>query len=270
MRLSASVDRSVLVGALAVRVWDGLALRPCEASCRVTALLVDGDELIPVKRAVAHGSSLHGFLELRPGTYRLLVEPQTPQFLPTMRSLVVTALPAPPALPPAPIRVDAPLRPSAVYPRPSHWIALRGTVEWAPPRLPARWAVIRGTLALAAPPNTVQRTAWTRTDANGEFALFLRSAPPNSDGNVPALTATITIHSGPAPTAGLPAESRIDLGLDDGSDETTAPSLPLVRTLDPIPVHPDDELSANVDSYTTTPPGSSRLVANKVITLPRP
>jgi hypothetical protein len=265
VRLSASVDRSTLVGSAAVRVWDGLAERPCEAACDVTALRAS--DLAPIRRAVAHGSSMHGFLELRPGAYQLLLEPRAPQFLPSMRSLVVPAPGPPPALPPAPVRIEAPLRPSPAYPCPAGWIALRGTVEWHDSHRRVRWAVVYGTIGLAGSPGTAQRSAWTRSNAQGEFALFLRSSPPNTDGVVPALVATVEIHAGPEPDVDLPDGSRADLGLDDGSDDDVRASLPLARTLAAIAVRPGDDLSINVDTYTTTPPGTSRLVAHKVIRL---
>lgn len=259
MRLSANPDRSVLVGAAALRLWDAVAERPTDAAATVTALR-DPDRA-PIARAVAHGSGLHGFLTLRPGAYQVLVQPSSPRFLPSLRSLTILAPPA------APVRLDAALRPSAAYGPPPHSVALRGTVEWQSPVVPARWAVIFGWIANAATPATPIRSAWTRTDGKGEFVLFLRSSPPNSDGIVPALVAVVEIHAAAPVAPALAADDLADLGLDDGNDAAIRALLPLRRTLPATPVKPGDELSLNLDTYTTTPPGSTRPVTNKVIRL---
>jgi hypothetical protein len=259
VRLGPSPDRSVLVGAAAVRLWDAVAERPTDAGATVTALRAT--DRAPLTRAVAHGSGLHGFLTLRTAAYEVLVQPSSPRFLPSRRSLTILPPPA------APVRIEASLRPSPAYAAPASSVALRGTVEWLSPRLPARWAVIYGWIAAAATPGTPLRAAWTRADAKGEFALFLRTSPPNSDGIVPALVAVVEIHAAGPPTGALADDDLSDLGLDDGSDADMRALLPLQRTLPPEPVKPGDELSLNRDSYSTTPPGTTRPVQHKVIRL---
>ena len=97
--------------------------------------------------------------------------------------------------------------------------------------------------------------------------LFLRTSPPNSDGAVPALVAVVEIHAAGPPSAALADDDLSDLGLDDGSDADMRALLPLQRTLPPAPVKPGDELSLNRDSYSTTPPGTTRPVQHKVIRL---
>ena len=260
MRLSEKVERTVLAGSLAVRLWDAIKERPCDVPCDVTVLR--GADLATVARASV-SAGLCRFLNLRPGEYRLLIEPRVPQYLPSLRSVTLAA--SAPDAPPVPVRLDAPLRPSPAYPVPAHWCTLRGTVEWASTHTRARWAVVYGWLATSTTPDAPIMSSLTRCDENGEFALLLRSSAPNSDGRVANMVAALEIHA--APPQGSLASARIPygLGLDDGSDAENRIRLPLRRTLSAIAIRPGDDLSVNRETYTTTLPGSSRPVIHKVV-----
>lgn len=246
-------------GVAAVQIWDAVQNRQSMTACKVTALRTA--DLYPVATAVMHSGGVHGFLELRSGAYKLLVEPTSQAYIPSLRTLVV------PNAPTAPVFLDARLRPSSTYGRQAHAAVLRGTVQWTVTRRPARWACIFGWLFPTAGPTTPIGATWTRTNARGEFALMLRHPPPNHDGDVPAYTASLEIHATtPPPATDLADDDFSDLVVDDGSDADVQARQPLSRTVS-APCMPDDDLSLNTDVYTTTDPGTGVTQSHKVILL---
>jgi hypothetical protein len=259
MQLGPNPDHVRQTGVAAIQIWDAVQQCPSVTACKVTALRTT--DLYPITTAVMHPGGVHGFLKLRAGTYNLLIEPTSATYLPSMRTLVVPAAPA------LPVFLDARLRPSSMYARQAHSAVLRGTVQWSATKRPARWACIFGWLFRTVGPPTPIGETWTRTSARGEFALLLRHPPPNSDGAVPAYTASLEIHATtPPPAADLADEDLFDLIVDDGTDAAVRARQPLSRTVS-VPCMPDDELSLNSDSYTTTDPLTGVTLSHKVILL---
>jgi len=259
MKLKTNPDYVRQKGVAAVRIWDAMENRPSSTACNVTALRTA--DLHPIASAVMHAGGIHGFLELRPGTYKLLVEPISQAYVPSLRTLVIPSAPTPPVF------LDARLRPSPSYGRQAHAAVLRGTVQWTATKRPARWACIFGWLFPTAGPTTPINATWTRTNARGEFALILRHPPPNSDGDVPAYTASLEIHATtPPPATDLADDDFSDLVVDDGTDAAVQARQPLSRTVS-APCMPDDDLSLNSDSYTTTDPRTGVTQSHTVILL---
>lgn len=259
MELKPNPDHVRQTGVAAIQIWDAVQERPSITACKVTALrMVD---LYPIATAVMHTGGVHGFLRLRPGSYKLLVEPISSTYVPSMRTLVVPAAPAPPVF------LDARLRPSSMYGRQAHGAVLRGTVQWSATKRPARWACIFGSLFHTLGPPTPIAMTWTRTNAYGEFALFLRHPPPNSDGDISAYTVSLEIRATtPPPATDLAADDFSDLVVDDGTDTAVQLRQPLSRTMS-TPCMPDDDLSLNTDLYTTTDPLTGVTRSHKVILL---
>ena len=250
MQLAPNPDHVHQTGVGAIQIWDAVEGRPSAIACKVTALRKK--DRYPIATAVMHAGGVYGFLKLRTGrTYDLLIEPIGPAYLPSMRTLEVPDDFQKRAI------LDARLRPSSMYRRPVHSAVLRGTVQWKDTGRPARWACISGWLfpthppppppPPAQPPPPISST-WTRTDARGDFALFLRHPPPNSDGKVPAYTAFIEIHATtPPPTTDLAVDDLSDLVIDNGTDEEVLQRQPLAQAVQPLPLSrpcmPDDDLS---------------------------
>jgi hypothetical protein len=259
MQLGATPEHVRQTGVAAIQIWDAVQDRPSSTACRVTALRTSDRH--PIATAVMHAGGVHGFLQLRPGSYQLLVQPASSAYVPSLRTLVVPAAPVPPVF------LDARLRPSSMYGRQGHGAVLRGTVQWAATRRPARWACIFGWLFPTLGPPTPIGATWTRTNARGEFALLLRHPPPNSDGEVPAYTATLEIHAtSPPPSTDLADDDLSDLVVDDGTDEDVRARQALSRTVS-SPCQPDDDLSLNTDVYTATDPLTLVTLSHKVILL---
>jgi hypothetical protein len=259
MQLDPNPDHVRQTGVAAIQIWDAVQDRPSATACKVTALRTSDRH--PIATAVMHAGGVHGFLALRTGTYNLLVEPASSAYLPSMRTLVVPAAPAPPVV------LDARLRPSPMYGRQAHSAVLRGTVQWTATRRPARWACIFGWLFRTLGPLTPIGATWTRTNARGEFALVLRHPPPNSDGAMPDYTASLEIHATtPPPATDLADNDFSDLIVDDGTDTAVQGRQPLSRTVS-TPCMPDSDLSLNTDSYTTTDPRTGVTMSHKVILL---
>lgn len=258
MQLAPNPDHVRQTGVAAIQIWDAVQDRPSITACKVTALRTT--DLAPIATAVMHSGGVHGFLRLRASTYKLLIEPSSPAYLPSMRTLIVPAAPAPPVL------VDARLRPSSMYGRHAHSAVLHGTVQWSTGKRPVRWACIFGWLSLSAGPVTQIGATWTRTDAHGEFALILRHPPPDSDGKLPAYTATVQIRTAAPPAAELAEDDFSDLTVDDGTDADVQTRQPLARTVS-TPCMPDDDLSLNTEIYTVTDPLTGVTQSHKVILL---
>jgi hypothetical protein len=257
MQLGPNPDHVRQRGVAAIQIWDAVEDRPSVAPCRVTALRTP--DLYPVAAAAMHAGGVHGFLRLRPATYRLLIAPAASTYLPSLRTLVVPVAPAPPVF------LDARLRPSASYVCQPHRAVVRGTVQWTATRRPARWACIFGWLERTLGPPTPIGATWTRTNARGEFALQLRHPPPNSDGETAAYTAVVEIHATtPPPATELAATDYSDLVIDDGDDAAVRARQPLSRTVT-APCQPDDDLSLNSDVYTTTDPVTGVTQSHTVI-----
>jgi len=259
MQLESNPDHVRQTGVAAIQIWDAVQDRPSITACRVIALRMA--DLYPIATAVMHSGGVHGFLRIRPGTYKLLIEPVSSSYLPSMRTLVIPAAPA------APVFVDARLRPSATYGRQAHSAVLRGTVQWGATKRPVRWAGIFGRLFRTSGPQTPVATSWTRTNARGEFALVLRHPSPDSDGLVPGYTASLDIYATIPPSAtDLADDDYADLVPDDGSDQEVQARQTNRRTVS-TPCMPDDDLSLNADSYTTTNPLTGVTLSHKVILL---
>jgi hypothetical protein len=254
MRLGAAVDRSTLIGAVVVMPVDALLGRPAGIPCAVTAYR-DAD-LVPVQRAAVHPAGVYGFLTLRPGRYRILVEPEG-RFLPTLGTIDVPAPPAPT------VKVTARLRPAPSCAPPPGAIVLRGTLWWqTDPPVPARRAAVFGSLAATAIPGIEQASAWTRSDDNGDFGLILLPLAPGSDGAPLPLTATVAIRTAaPGPSAAAPG-ALDELPLDDGEAAGVKSREALRRTV-VVATAAGDELSLNSDRYVSP----ERLVPNTVIWL---
>jgi hypothetical protein len=259
MQLKPNPEYVRQTGVAAIQIWDAVQERPSITACQVTALPITA--LFPIATGVMHSGGVHGFLKLRPATYQLRIEPSSPTYVPSARTLVVPPAPA------APVFIDARLRPSSMYVRSPHAAVMRGTVQWSATKQPARWACIYGWLFRTAGPTTPIGETWTRTNARGEFALFLRHPPPNSDGAVPDYTASVEIHATtPPPATELADDDLSDLVVDDGTDAAVRARQPLSRTVT-APCQPDDDISLNTDSYTTTDPLTGWTQSHKVILL---
>ncbi len=265
MRLEGNIERTRLIGAAAVQTWDAVLGRQVDVPCEVMALSASSGR--PVQRAVSHPSGLQSFLTLKPGLYRLLLVPRARGYLPSLRAL---------SLPPdaaAPVWVDAPLRPAPEYPNiRAGSVVLRGTLQWKPqspggPTPPARWALVRGQLEDAQQPGTALSSAWTRSNAHGDFALLLAAPEPDSDGRRPLLNAVVELGGTPPLPGTLLAEHDYsDLTLDDGTDDELFAREPSRRTLT-TQIVPGKQYSLNTDSYSFTPPGSGRELRQSVILL---
>ncbi len=241
-----ALESSRLVGALGIQLIDAVAARAADVPARVTAIRTsDGFRTA----GVAHGGGVTGFLTLPAGTYQLLVEPDDPRFLPTLRTATIAAVPTPQLMP-------IELHPAPQYPPSARSVVLRGTVRWnRPDHAPARWALVWGSVdtnpwpAVPPIPPTNVMTAWTRTDTRGEFELLLRTAGRDSDGNMMPCDATIEIHALDPPATPPPEASLDDLPLDDADIATLRASVPLRRTLDVADVADGTAYSLNADSY---------------------
>lgn len=262
MRLRALLERDVLRGAAAFLPWDVVKEAPLDGGCSVTAVHADGSALSP---AVPHTSGLHGFLRLHQGDYRVLIRAASRAFLPSLRSLSVP-LPTDSSL-----LLPAPLRPSSSYPPPIGATVLRGTVHWRRSQpTPARWAAIFARLeAQKGPQFRTVHSMWTRSDENGDFAVFLRPPTPPAEGLRETLRAVVEIYAS-SPTQGAPdSDDLSDLVLDDGTEDDVRGRQPLARPA--LVVGPGLEagatLSLNHDEYTTQPPGSTRPMRHRVILL---
>jgi hypothetical protein len=196
--LIGGVERISLVGLLAIRPVDDVTGLPTDIPCEVTALRA-GDGAV-VAKALLHSSGLHGFLTLRPGDYVIHVEPLSLAYLPSRRTVKV---PRPGGASPI---VDVSLRPSPSYPPPPFGVVLRGTMRWvtavSPAPVPVRWAAVYATLTSSSPLDVVT-PAFTRTAANGDFAIFVQTAPPHDGASSPStFTATLEIR------ANAPADAK--------------------------------------------------------------
>lgn len=253
MKLRALLEHEVLRGAVAFMPWDSVKDLPAEVDCTVAAVSRDGQRL---QGAVPHTSGLHGFLHLRKGDYQIRIAAASPAFLPSLRSVTV------PLPENASVIMTAPLLPSASYPAPAGSLVLRGTVHWqrALPT-PARWAAVFARLeGLKAGTWRPVHATWTRTDGKGEFALFLRAAPPGAEGTRDPLRAVVEIHASAPPAYPLDEDALQDLVLDDGKEEDVRKRQPLARTVivKNDELRPGATLSLNQDEYTTQPAGSTR------------
>src|ERR1700737_4579305 len=118
MKLKGALDRSRLVGALALQTYDAVTGMPSQAPCTVAAQR--SSDLRQVQLAIDHPSGIRGFLVLRPGGYRIVVTPSGDDLLASAHAVTIAAPPPPPALPsPAPL-LAAYLRPSSKYAPPAH------------------------------------------------------------------------------------------------------------------------------------------------------
>jgi hypothetical protein len=265
MKLTPPLEKSVLLGALGVQPWD--PLRDCRIPdpCVVTALRPDGTT---VATAVRHSTGIQGFLKLRAGSYRVLTVPQVPQYLPSLRSATIPM--------PAPAWLDVMLHSSSAYAGVPYGMAvLRGTLQWGPvppPPVraalpPVRWATIYASVESADAPGAVFDVSWTRSSARGEFALFVRIAPPHDDGVSPACTAHLEVHAGiPASPLVRADDDYRDLPLDDGADAVIRAAMPLRFSKDVV-VAAGDDLSINQHVYDVVPPGSAPAAPQNVIVI---
>lgn len=234
------LETSRLRGALAVRPWDAVLDRPTELPCRVTALRAA--DRVAIGPAVRHTGGLFGFLKLKtPKTYLVLVEPLGGTLLPSLRQVNVPVGGLPVAL-------SARLLPAPTYAAPRHSVILRGTVYFKlPSPRPARWVAVFGRLAKKTAPATTIASAWTRTDGRGEFALPLRTTPPDADGKLPVFQASLEFFA-PAPDPKAPlldAADLSDLPVDADTDAGNRAPAPARRAIGPITVAPGDDLSIN-------------------------
>ena len=250
-----ALERSVLVGALAIQPWDGVRDQPVAGRSRVT-LLRNADRKL-VQKGDPHPSGVFGFLTLQPGNYLALIEPISPGVLPSLRRVTVP-LSGGDKNPLRPI-----LRPAPTYPVPRHFVALRGTAYWsaANPR-PVRWAAVTGSLS------GVAGTSWTRTDGRGEFLLCLPTPPPAADGTVAATNASVSFFAAAPTGKALDADDLSDLPVDDKTDVNNFAPLPAKRILT-VPVLADDDLSLNqmADTFQSVDPRTGAKLSNRVIFL---
>jgi hypothetical protein len=252
------LETSRLRGALAVRPWDPVIEQPTETPCRVSALR--NPDRVPVVPAVRHTAGLFGFLTLRsPATYLVRIEPLAGDFLPSLRKVSIPAggLPVP---------LTARLSPSPRYRSPRHSVTLRGTLYWnLTSPIPVRWAAVFASLADVKAPGVALSSGWTRSDGRGEFAVPLRTTPPNGDGKLASFTATIDVHA-PPPVAGAPSDPAdlSDLPIDADTDAANRAPAPPRRTIGSIAVAPGDDLSLNLALLETFVDGG---VTNTVIFL---
>ena len=265
MKLAPPLETSVMIGALGVQPWD--PLRDCRVldRCAVTTLRPDGT---PAATAVRHSTGIQGFLRLRAGSYRVLTVPQVPQYLPSLRSVTIPM--------PAPAWLDVMLRSSPAYAGAPYGMAvLRGTLQWgplpAPPVRaalpPVRWATVYAWVESADAPGAVFDVSWTRSSARGEFALFVRVAPPHDDGASPVCTAHLEVHAA-APVSPVVRDDHDyrDLPLDDGTDAAIRAALPLKFSKDVV-VAAGGDLSINQHVYDVVPPGSAPVAPQNVVVI---
>lgn len=259
------LERRAQAGALAVQPWDPLRDGRIEDPCIVTALRPDG---VPVMTAVRHSTGVQSFLELRAGKYHVRTIPQVSGYLPSLRSVTMPM--------PSPAWLDVMLRSSSAYGGMRQGMALlRGTLQWGPlptPPIraalpPVRWATVYAWVESADTPGAVFDVSWTRSSACGEFALFVRVAPPDDKGGLPVCTAHLEIHADtPASPAPRAEDDYSDLPLDDGDDDAIRGAMPLKFSTAVI-VAAGDDRTINQHVYDVTPPGSVPVAPQNVIVI---
>ena len=264
MKLAPPVETRALIGALGVQPWDPLRDRRIWDPCVVTAVRTDG----ATATAVPHSTGIQGFLRLGAGSYRVLTVPRVAQYLPSLRSVTLPMA--------APAWLDALLRPSPAYSDAPYGMAVvRGTLQWGPipappiraPLLPVRWATVYAWVESADAPGVMFDVSWTRSTARGEFALFVRVAPPHDDGASPVCTAHVEVHADtPVPLVPRADDDYTDLPLDDGSDAAIRAAMPLKFSKDVV-VAAGDDRSINQHVYDVTPPGSAPVAPQNVIVI---
>lgn len=265
MKLAPPLENSVLLGALGVQPWDPLRDCRIQDPCVVTAMRLDG---VTVATAVRHSTGIQGFLKLRAGSYRVLTVPLVPQYLPSLRSVTIPM--------PAPAWQDVMLRSSPAYFGAPYGMAiLRGTLQWGPLPLlpiraalpPVRWATVYAWVESSDAPGAVFDVSWTRSSTRGEFALFVRVAPPHDDGASPGCTAHLEVHaSTPASPVVRDDDDYRDLPLDDGTDAAIRAAMPLKFSKDVV-VAVGDDLTINQHVYDVVPPGSAPAASQNVIVI---
>jgi hypothetical protein len=177
---------------LAVRLVDDFTRRPPDVRLRVS--LRPALAIIPIPRSVRGASGVYCFEDAANGNYMLSIETEgstSPIYL-TAPVLVTIPLPALPD-PTIPL-LEVTLSPSSAYPFPGDATLVRGVVTSTamPNGLPD--AVVSTTYDQVDPADeflTLPANITTRTDADGQFALFFRRLPATSQ------QVTVTAVQGP-------------------------------------------------------------------------
>jgi hypothetical protein len=177
---------------LAVRLIDDFTRRPPDVRLRV--LLNPAVGTIPIPRSVRGASGVYCFEDLPNANYKLTIETEgatSPIYLQSPMDITIPL----PALPDPTIPLlEIVLSPSSAYPFPAGATLVRGVVRSTamPNGLPD--AVVSTTYDQVHPADeflTAPANITTRSDADGQFALFFRRLPATTQ------QVTITAAQGP-------------------------------------------------------------------------